>query len=61
MFEYGGSYMEKDHSCEFIKLCEVCHPESEMAKKRENCSDETCRKCGVYWAFKDGYLGLDED
>lgn len=53
--------MEKDHSCEFIKLCEVCHPESEMAKKRENCSDETCRKCGVYWAFKDGYLGLDED
>lgn len=53
--------MEKDQPCKFIDLCEKCHPETEMAEKRKECTDETCKKCGVYWAFKDGYSGLDEE
>ncbi len=53
--------MEQDHPCEFMELCKDCHPESEMAEKREKCSDQNCKKCGVYWAFRDGYLGFDEE
>lgn len=53
--------MEKDHQCEFYDLCEACHPETEMAERRKKCNEEErCRRCGVYWAFKDGYFGLDE-
>ena len=53
--------MEKDHPCEFEELCEKCHPEDEMKTRRETCSNKNCRKCGVYWAFRDGYFGFDED
>lgn len=53
--------MEMDRPCEFKELCEDCHPEREMDTKRETCSEKNCRNCGIYWAFRDGYLGLDED
>ena len=59
--ETGGEYMEKDRQCEFYELCEDCHPETEMAEKRKTCDSERCKRCGVYWAFRDGYLGLDEE
>lgn len=53
--------MEKDHPCEFNELCETCHPEKEMAERRETCTDKNCRLCGIYWAFREGYFGMDED
>lgn len=53
--------MEKDRKCEFYELCEKCHPEEEMAERRETCDSERCKRCGVYWAFRDGYFGLDEE
>lgn len=53
--------MEKDHPCEFKELCEACHPEKEMAERRETCTDKNCRLCGVFWAFREGYFGMDED
>lgn len=53
--------MEKDHPCEFVELCENCHSNDEVAKRRETCSEKNCRRCGVYWAFRDGYFGMDEE
>ena len=53
--------MEKERSCEFRDLCEKCHPEKEMRERRKECDGERCRRCAVYWAFKDGYYGIDED
>ena len=53
--------MEMDHPCEFVELCEECHPEPLMEEKRKKCNRESCRRCGVFWAFRDGYLGMDED
>lgn len=53
--------MEEARPCEFRDLCEKCHPEKDMKARRESCDDERCRKCGVYWAFKDGYYGIDEE
>lgn len=47
--------------CEFRDICEKCHPEEEMERRREECSDKTCNRCAVYWAFMDGYYGMDED
>lgn len=47
--------------CPFFDLCKFCHPEPEMAEKRKKCNRETRRRCAVYWAFQDGYHGLDED
>ncbi len=48
-------------NCPFYELCKACHPEPEMAKRRENCEVVKRKKCAVYWAFLDGYHGLDED
>jgi len=53
--------MDQDHSCEFRELCESCHPEEDMVAKRKTCDDQECKRCGIYWAFRDGYLGLDEE
>lgn len=47
--------------CPHMKLCEECHPEAEYAEKRKKCTDENCHYCGIYWAYQDGYSGLDED
>ena len=52
--------MTEEEKCRFIELCADCHPEKEMAEKRQNCNSTNCRKCGVYWAFLEGYLALDE-
>ena len=53
--------MEMDRPCEFKELCEECHPEPTMEEKRKGCSEGTCYRCGVFWSFRDGYLGMDED
>lgn len=53
--------MEKNRQCEFYELCENCHPETEMVEKRKTCDSERCKRCGIYWAFHDGYFGLDEE
>lgn len=47
--------------CPFEKLCEDSHPEEAMAKKRAGCTFDNCKKCGVYWAFRDGYNELYEE
>lgn len=47
--------------CPFYDLCKLCHPEEEMVKRREKCDENTKRRCAVYWAFQDGYRGLDDD
>lgn len=47
--------------CPFHDLCDVCHPEVEMAERRINCNNENCKKCPHYWAFQDGYRSLEED
>lgn len=47
--------------CPFRELCQDCHPEANMAEYRENCTNENCHSCGIYWAFHDGYHALDED
>jgi len=47
--------------CQFRDLCEMCHPEEEMAQKRENCHAETSYDCAVFWAFRDGYTAFEED
>lgn len=52
--------MDNDRLCEYQDLCEECHTEPEMKEKRKECNSRTCKKCGIYWAFHDGYLGLDE-
>lgn len=54
------STAELDH-CPFMDLCEICHPEEEMVEKRKRCTDENCHYCAVFWAYKDGFYGLDED
>jgi hypothetical protein len=46
--------------CPFYELCEECHPEPDMEKRRKGCNCENNYYCGIYWAFKDGYAGLDE-
>jgi hypothetical protein len=47
--------------CPFYDLCESCHPEPDMVKRRSGCTCENNCYCAIYWAFKDGYFGLDED
>ena len=46
--------------CPFHELCKECHPEPDMEKRRKGCNCENNYYCGIYWAFKDGYTGLDE-
>ena len=52
--------MEKEEHCPFAELCIDCHPESDMVERRKTCTNKNCKQCGVYWAFLDGYQGLDE-
>jgi len=47
--------------CPFHDLCDVCHPEPEMVERRLKCSSDNCYNCPFYWAYQDGYKGLDED
>lgn len=47
--------MEQDHPCEFKELCEESHFEDEMQEKRKTCTNNNCRECGVFWAFKSDY------
>jgi len=53
--------LAKVEECPFYGMCEECHPESAMQKKRETCNDENCHDCLTYWAFHDGYYALDEE
>ena len=53
--------MEKDRPCEFKELCEECHPEQAMVEKRKTCSEKNSKKCGIFWAYRDGYNELHED
>ena len=56
-----SEHTETARPCYFMDLCESCHSEPEMIEKRKSCSELSSKKCGVYWAFMDGYLGLDEE
>lgn len=47
--------------CPFHDLCDVCHPENDMAEHRLKCNNTNCKKCQIYWAYVDGYRSLDED
>lgn len=52
--------MESVYDCEFKELCKECHPKDEVAKKRETCTEKDCKRCAVYWAFRNGYDDLEE-
>lgn len=54
--------MNEKKPCEFTDLCEKCHPEKNMEERRaKGCDEKNCRLCAVYWAYWDGYYGIDED
>lgn len=63
MMHTGSTVVFKQESdiCPFYDLCVACHPEEDMVKRRENCKPEKRKRCAVYWAYLDGYHGLDED
>lgn len=47
--------------CPYKDLCTDCHPEKNMVEKRKSCNSKNCTLCGVFWAFNEGYFGLDDD
>lgn len=50
----------EEFQCPYYDLCVDCHPEEEMVEFRKKCDDSNCHYCGIYWAFQDGFSGLDD-